>query len=864
MPKQPTGPTYPALFAEASNTFCSASSLAAIDSPVAYLRALYTFALQVEQTGQGTQPKITLANRRPKLKDLILDTQNTASQIPLLTIINETLNEHIDTYLANNQDLYQGKSTHQVLAELRYPFQLPFDLAHQQCAQGLSGKKPPLGELNYRISLKLPYSQQPENKYGTVQQEAYEAQRLLSNLSPAQQTLLTEALIEQDSLTHFISRAFLKKHYGTEQPITEQQPLMLATGLDANNLYALLAQGNNRPRLSTNVLNAPKQAAGACYINGPGGQQPLSLGSDSSGTFYLKHATANHYDRLQRMIRLQRWLSMPFAELDTLLFSAMSCEKGAAEPLKINDNSLRMLGVYRHLSRRYSLKPEEFSALLHQMPVHATSGHSAFFDQVFNQPPLFGTPLVLDDSPLDLSATDAATQSTLYQVCAALHLNDTPQSFGLIKSRTHRYIATPGKNLATLSSLYRQAKIAALFGLSVMECEQLADLLGGESYRQQLVTPSLRDSGSNAPADFLDVLMQMDWAVSWLNDSSQSVQQLQQQLLLDSTTVTPPVQRRLKQLEQALTTLQTRLMPQAEIDALDLPQPEPSLQSAPLSWNQLLVRGILRSHPLLPKAPDLSALESGVSRVIGHITFSQHPDTDKALKYKAKAKLKTHLLSAYQRLQPFKQDLQPLIEDTSLGAEVSGLFEHAYKHIFRILLKALGTENTQQTLKQALLFVPNAESDLQLTLSRPALHSFLLNPHWLDTEDTANSSLKLGLASVYLFQRFNHLINHYGVDQDSVLNYFQLANQAGDPIAHNQRLCAMLGWSETEVETLANRLPEKRARSMAELDWLMRCHETAKTTGLSASLLLMATGLTTTFSSDDWKQVGEAVTAAHQ
>ncbi|WP_198344914.1 hypothetical protein, partial [Pseudomonas fragi] len=64
------------------------------------------------------------------------------------------------------------------------------------------------------------------------------------------------------------------------------------------------------------------------------------------------------------------------------------------------------------------------------------------------------------------------------------------------------------------------------------------------------------------------------------------------------------------------------------------------------------------------------------------------------------------------------------------------------------------------------------------------------------------------------------------------------------------------------IKVLANRLPEKRVRSMAELDWLMRCHDTARQTGLSASMLLMATRLTATFSSDDWTRVGNAILAA--
>ncbi len=51
MPKEHSSPTYPALFEDDRDSFCPATSLAAVDSLAAYLRALYLFALQVEQTG---------------------------------------------------------------------------------------------------------------------------------------------------------------------------------------------------------------------------------------------------------------------------------------------------------------------------------------------------------------------------------------------------------------------------------------------------------------------------------------------------------------------------------------------------------------------------------------------------------------------------------------------------------------------------------------------------------------------------------------------------------------------------------------------------------------------------------------------
>ncbi|WP_080690671.1 Tc toxin subunit A [Pseudomonas fluorescens] len=70
-----SGPaTYQALFNENWEQFCKDGDIAAIDSPVAYLRGLYLFAGQLENSSPDTD-KITLEKRRLNLKELILDHQ---------------------------------------------------------------------------------------------------------------------------------------------------------------------------------------------------------------------------------------------------------------------------------------------------------------------------------------------------------------------------------------------------------------------------------------------------------------------------------------------------------------------------------------------------------------------------------------------------------------------------------------------------------------------------------------------------------------------------------------------------------------------------------------------------------------------
>lgn len=866
-------PTYATLFPGDGDAFCSASSLAAVDSPAAYLRALYMFALQLEQTGKGIQKKIPLERRRPALKDLLIDDENTHRELPVLTLVNETLSGPIKKYLNANIDLYGNRTIEQVLTELRYPFELPFDLAHQQCVLSLSARKPQLGSLSYLISLKLPYSQQPENKYGVVQQESYEAQRLLTLLSPAQQTLLTEQMYGQNPAHDTQPASFFSKHYGHSQPPIDQQEFMLITGLTTDQLLELLALGRYRPKRSAHALPPLEQIAtdqnmGARYINGPlvDGEESLGLSTVTAEKMHLVQTSTQRYDRLQRMIRFQRWLDIPFFELDEFVHSAQGCEGTPTDSLVINDNTLRALGVFRYLSRRYGIKIQTFSAWLYQLPVHGTGQHAALFDQVFNPPQWLNSPLTLDNQPLDLNTTDA----TLFRIGAALGLEDTPASLGMLKTRTQLYLNAPARNISTLSSFYRQATLPALFALSISECDQLTQLLGGTDYRRQLVIPGLRSSGSNAPSDFLDLLMQLDWAVTWLKDSKTSINQLRQQLLLDTVTPPGPVQARLTQVHSLLHGIQGYFLPQSTLDALDLPQAEVSAKHLELPWNLILAKTLLRAHMLPIKQPKLDVMEKAVDHGIDrYITLSLDPERNQALKSAAKLKLKTVVVAAFIQLQPLREDVERLLKDSSQAKESSGLYKQTTKQITRTLANALGSLHPKETLKHVLLYLPNAEADLQLPLNRTALQSFLLNPHWLDAEQASTSMLKLALSTLYLFQRFTHFSLKYGADNDTMLNYLNQANPLFLPtdVANlnaqtHRQLSEIMGWSPAEIELLTHRLPEKRVRSITELDWLMRCHDATKVTGLSANILLLATGLTSTFSSDDWKHVGIAALGA--
>ncbi|WPN70063.1 Tc toxin subunit A [Pseudomonas sp. P9_35] len=498
-----SGPiSYQALFQENRDQFCKDGDIAAIDSPVAYLRALYLFARQLENS--STHPrKILLEKRRPDLDTLMLDPHSALVARPMLNIVNDTLCSHIEASLDD------GTTVHQALADAHYPFSLPYDLHHHQCLLGLGAGKPALGEVNYRISLKLPFCQDGST-YGHVSQSPVEAQKLLSGLSPAQQALLLAPLASGSDFEA------LKKAYGTQDVgrLGDFTFFKERTGLSTEQVEQLLGHGRYRPRSSTHIPPSTRNRQSPAYINGPDTSSPALVLETQTARQGFSHKSYERFDRMQRMVRLQQWTGIPFAELDTLLINSMHSEGNTL--MTLSANTLRALGVYQYMKRRRGITPEEFASLMSDMPTCASAERVSLYDQVFNRSGLLQSPAWGKQA----TGLDTADFKTLSYLGAGLGLALTEDALLLLVKQTKKYL--PLKNdLPTISSLYRQARIARMFGLSPLECTELARLLGGDTFCRALVTGAL----DTAHPDILDVLMAMDWAVDWLKQNHLDVLQ---------------------------------------------------------------------------------------------------------------------------------------------------------------------------------------------------------------------------------------------------------------------------------------------------------------------------------------------------
>jgi hypothetical protein len=717
-------------------------------------------------------------------------------------------------------------------------------------------------------------------------------------------------------------RDYFYKHYGvtvnscTTNGLVNVSTFLKSTDLTAAQLSALLALHEHRPRFSENVVQSNRWVHdfpysmnyGACYVNGTGGwevgSRPFvrttmsdpSIGieheSSPDGTVvqYLTNTSLNRFDRLQRMIRLQKWTGIPFAELDTLMMAVIHSEGDSNLAWELNGNTLRALGVYRYLSNRYVIKPEEFAAFMHFLTAFASGDRMPLFDKVFNSPALFDTPLILDGATFSAVDPDADSQKTIAQLCVGLGIAATDDEFGQMARDTALLLGPPNdggpvtvalkRTQAFISSFYRQARIAQLFGLSFKDSRALIDLLGGQVYLKRVVSGYVRGIGeATEHADILDILMQMDWAVGWLVETRRDVGTLRVQLGVDADSA-PANQALLDQLNQMGKDLVDVLLTREQMDALNLPNATKGSPAAPFDWwtealSDSDVRdasGLVRTVPTDKLEDPATYLAGKINAHLTGITFSGEVDQQAVLERVQIQLLGFVMAGRARQLRLFEGLFQSLsglsVDCTELVMRVAHTGGGASMLSALIPLTASGASLSFPLSTNAMAFVEKIQSVVRcaevvqpLGVSASALLTFSSHPTWLwrDAQE-----LTLTLKTLFGFDRYNLWVKQAQFPEERLLDYFRAANAAGaDANKCAALLAQLIGWSAGEVKVVTASL-NGVAKSMADVDWARRVQATCTESGLSATAVLQATKLTADSPSHDWQFVGEAAMAANR
>jgi hypothetical protein len=704
---------------------------------------------------------------------------------------------------------------------------------------------------------------------------------------------------------------FFREHYGIDQGSSGASELANVaffydkTGIDAQQLQTLLCQKDAHPKVSPHCPIANRTGGsnplrrfpnpmnyGAVYINGNGAMDRFTHtdnrhqynnaitlreeGAGASTRTYLAYTSLDRFDRLQRMIRLQRWTGLPFAELDTLIVAAMRAEGDANPALEPNRNTLRMLGAYRYFNREYGIGAEELAAFVHELTPFASGDNTPLLDRVFNTPVLFGTPLRLDNEAFTASGGDADAQKTVNQLCAGLGLEPGGNDFILAVTATQTHVGPLKRSLAIVSSLYRQARVARLFGMSISDCHYLLECLGGSAYVGKIATGMLapRMPGEPAETDALDILMQLDALVRFLKTHKLRVTELRS--LLDDgvvETLSPALIERLQQL--ANDGRECAVTP-AKVQALRLPN---SADGAAIDWHGELhpelidTAGLVVAGQLSPGTSDRNPFSDRVDALIGRLNLD--PDAVEATALTLTDFIEDAYVRQSRLMGAFMQEQSGFVPERALhvsawsnGYPLSCLMQVMTTWPADASADPLAVEQVAQMLAQTRRHVRVVE---WAGTGAQALSTFLACPHWLGGSPT----LPIDLPTLYLLKAYDTLFNTLGKPEERLLGYLQQANAViskrpgqRQRTVHaqtcNAALASLLGWSESEVGVLTAQLPQHTAKTVAHIDWVRRAQALALETGLNATSLLQACALNADSPEADWQAVGQAAMAAAQ
>lgn len=242
------------------------------------------------------------------------------------------------------------------------------------------------------------------------------------------------------------------------------------------------------------------------YI-GPQVGHPATPPVNTPPTSRLYQRHGQSFQRLNRVIRLQRRIHLTFEELDWLIVAA--AVNLADYPLT---RPLQALAVYLPLRERYGFSVNAFIACIGSINIYHRPGELSFFEEMFGGDDFLNTRLYLSP-PRD----DPPSQAARAILCRGLGISaDVLITLarllpGVINDGAAIGYVLPALYRTHVDALYRLVAIPRLFGLTPYEALQLWDLMGEPGVIAQSLARQERPV-----AAALAVLERTGYLVDWM------------------------------------------------------------------------------------------------------------------------------------------------------------------------------------------------------------------------------------------------------------------------------------------------------------------------------------------------------------
>lgn len=528
------GPQLEKIFTLQLTAKCPADSLESMFGPSAYLVFLYRLIRDlIESVGGDT--KLPLHERRTDLMTLTVDSKTVNAPESSVDVIVRVL----QAFIAANTTV----PIEQALIKARYPNGLPYyqHWVTVDWVAGFNGRS--VGDFANIVDEKFPNFLHS----GSLTRLAAAALAHASRLGPYQQRLLIEPYKTFDDYLAFYLDNFGAGAHIEIQGLAYIFSLTEHANLVAEEVISLLSVGDHAPRRSANVSYPDKTPlpesgrSGSVYINN--NAHPaigITTQSQSSLNRIMVAPTTseglNFFDRLNRKLRLDKWLDLPSEQTDALLVAAIRAQaRGAEKPevWAISVSVIHALGLFQRLRERYNCTAADFAVFLDELSLYGRGDALSQFDQVFNNQDNYREPLKLDGTAFALIPTSEKDNLTVSQLCSGLGIDlQTYHYLALAIAQAHDLTDNLERSPAVISSFYRLVKLPRLLNITPVEGVLMLSVLGGETWLKGLAgKPRIADVADDRSridataggAGVLSLIEAMQACVQWCEQSNISV-----------------------------------------------------------------------------------------------------------------------------------------------------------------------------------------------------------------------------------------------------------------------------------------------------------------------------------------------------
>lgn len=430
-------PSYEELFGNLD--YSSADEYRSVLSPAAYLADIMD--LKNWQYGDATD---AVDDRRSDISDILLNAENTITEIPHLDIVNDVMKARVEAMVKgpNGEDV----DAFETLKSAKFPFNVPFNRDKTEIGKILGYLKADAMKF-YKAFLADPDTKTTAKEYLGLSDEEY--QTIITPVDSEAELTKYYGLQDDESLQlKYDANNNVEKNKSLPNIKRFRKASELSALQVSELLFQDLSDAERESGVSQRFFINHSPLTPEIYLK----TKPVDEGTEAEWLCFVMSDESSmipndYYDRIHRFIRLSRKTGLSFADLDLVLTTACNGT--------LDEDALQIIAVVKWLQDAYEVAVEEICTFFSSFKNYGkgeTTTPADLFNRTFN-----------NDYETTIDTLSGVTLKNRVQAC--LRCNESEYNT-IVEYLSAKYIdiePTPSR----LALPYRIKKLATLFEMPV-------------------------------------------------------------------------------------------------------------------------------------------------------------------------------------------------------------------------------------------------------------------------------------------------------------------------------------------------------------------------------------------------------------